>query len=768
MDLLNAKQYAEYANELQANGGQPAIPALQNPSALMDVTDWQNEIFRNGIIQDHNVNVSGGNDNGRYLFSAGYYDQQGILKATGFNRYSFRANSDFNIGKKLKFGESFQVSSTNTTGIDENSSYTLVNATYMPPYLPAYDPTEIGGYNGVDVADGTDPKNPLRILELTDRKVNRMGILGNAYLSYEIIEGLEYKFSVAMNYSIGTNYLYNPKYTSGERDINLYSTLSESASSGNGMQVENTLNYKKVIGKHKFSALAGYTRQWYDGRDFGVNVREFPNSGVRVVGAATTIQSVSGSESDWALASLLGRVTYNYDSKYLLTANIRRDGSSRFAPENRYGVFPSFSAGWRISEENFMKNMGLLSDLKLKYGWGQLGMQEIGLYPYEATLTSTIKYVLGDAQTPVPAITQLALSNRGISWETTTQSNFGVDMGLFNNSVTMNLEYYVRKTNDMLIQVPVATSAGLKFNPTLNSGAVENRGVDFMLSYQKQINDFTFGISGNASYLLKNEVTSLGARTQPLFGNTSYQRSVVGESIGHFYGYKVDRIYQDQAEIAADNAIAVQKGWTVYQTAKTAPGDIRFKDVNNDGRITADDREIIGSPIPRWNYGMTLNSAYKNVDFSLMLQGMADFEIVNKDRLLMWESMTRAFNTLTAVLDRWTPTNPSTTMPRAVAGDPNDNKRFSDRWMENGSYARIKLVTLGYQLPRQVLNSISNDAISSVRVYASANNLLTFTNTSTWDPEFTSNKGNDNMYRGVAESIYPQARTIMFGIQIGF
>jgi TonB-linked SusC/RagA family outer membrane protein len=668
----------------------------------------------------------------------------------------------------LKIGESFYVSKTNVSGVEENSAYSLVHSTYMPPYISVYDPTEIGGYNGVDVADGTDPKNPVRILKLTDRQVERIGILGNAYLSYEILDGLEYKFSVAMDYATGTSYNYTPKYTAGERDINLYSSLSESWSKGNNMQVENTLNYKKVIGKHKFSALAGYTRQWWDGRDFGVNVRDFPNTNVRVIGAATSTQSVSGSANLWSLASLLGRVTYNYDSKYLLTANMRRDGSSRFAEGNKYGVFPSFSAGWRLSEEGFLKNSSFLSDLKLKYGWGQLGMQEIGLYPYQATLTSGFNYIFGQSQARVPAITQLALSNRDISWESTTQSNIGLDMGLFDNSITVNLEYYIRKTNDMLIQMPVSSSAGLRSNPTLNSGSVENQGLDLLLSYQKQVNDFKFDISANASYMLKNEVTSLGARTQPLFGNTSYQRSVVGESIGHFYGHLVDHIYQTQAEIDADNAMAIQKGWTLYQTAKTSPGDIRFKDVNGDGHVTADDRTIIGSPIPKWNYGLTLNTSFKNFDFSMMLQGMAGFNILNKDRMQTWEAMTRAFNTLSTVLDRWSTTNPSTTMPRAVAGDPNDNKRLSDRFMEDGSYARIKLVTLGYNVPKRVLSSISNETISNVRIYASANNLLTFTKTTTWDPEFTSNKGVDNMYRGVAESIYPQARTIMLGIQVGF
>jgi len=772
LDVLNAQQYAAYANELQANGGQPPIPALQNPSELRDVTDWQDELFQTAPIQDHNVSFSGGSENARYLFSAGYYGQEGIVRNSGFDRVSFRANSDFNIGEKIEIGESFLISNTNTYGVNENgfSERSLTNAVLMPTYISVYDPTEIGGFNGTDVADGSDPVNPIKNTDLYDREQKRLSILGNAYLNYEIIEGLSYRFSASVDYTTGRNYFFRPRYTSGERDINPFSFLDESFVSGNNILLENTLNYSKIIGKHEFGVLVGYTRQWFEGRNFGISVRDFPSDDTRVISAGNEVQSYSGAESDWSLASLLGRINYAYDNKYLLTANIRRDGSSRFADGNRYGIFPSFSVGWRISNEPFMENVGFIDDLKLRYGWGQLGNQEIGLYPWQATLTNTIRVIFGEAQSGFPAITQRELANRNISWESTTQSNWGLDMSMFNNMIDINLEYYLRTTNDMLLQVPVAKSSGIDRNPTLNSGSVENEGIDLALGFNKEYGDLRLSIGGNMSYLLRNEVTSLGDREQPIFGGGNFQRSIEGESIGHFYGFKVDRIYQNQAEVDADNEAAQAAGHSFYQTAAASPGDIRFLDLDGDGRVTGDDRDIIGNPIPKLNFGFNARAAFKNFDFSMMLQGMSGFEIFNRNRATQWETMQRAFNTVTTVLDRWTPENPSTTMPRAIAGDPNNNRRFSDRWMESGAFTRLKLLTIGYTVPPASLANITKGAVSSLRIYATGNNLLTFTDVSLWDPEFTNSNANgfNNQFRGIGESVYPQARSFMLGIQAKF
>lgn len=765
MDVLNARQYAEYANDIQANGGQAAIPNLQNPAALVDVTDWQEAIFRTAPIQEHNLSISGGSDNSKYMISGGYMNQQGILKSTGFERYSFRANTDFTLGK-ITIGESLQLAHTGTQN-DEN--FAMMNSLFMPTYIPIYNPDNLGGFDGPNVADGMDAKNPLRILELTNTERNQISLIGNAYLNYEIIPGLDYKFSASVDYGMSTFYNYTPVYNAGERDINNFTTLSENASRSNSTLLENTINYRRSINAHNFSILAGYTRQNFYSRGIGVNTRNFPNTTIRVLSAANEVTAATGQEQTWALASLLSRVTYDYKGKYLFTGVVRQDGSSRFAKGNQKGVFPSFSLGWRISDESFMQSLGFIDDLKFKYGWGKLGMQEIGLYPYQATLTGTIRYVLGENQQPVPAITQRALANRDISWETTTQSNFGFDATMFNNTVNVSFDYWVRDTDDILLQVPVAESSGISVAPTINAGSVRNRGIDLSLGYQINQNDLYFGINGNFGLLLENVVTSLGARTQPLFGAESLNRSVVGEPIGHFYGFRVDRIYQTQAEIDRDNEMAVSNGFNVYQTANTSPGDIRFKDLNGDGIVNAEDREIIGNSIPKFNFGSTMNFGFKNIDFSMMIQGMSGFELYNKDRARVLESMTRAFNTTTAVLERWTPENPSTTMPRAVAGNPNNNARFSDRWMEDGSFIRLKNATIGYTLPPAYLTNLLKNSISSIRIYVTGQNLLTSTNFSAWDPEFTSRQGSfNNMYRGVAESIYPQARTYLLGLQVGF
>jgi TonB-dependent starch-binding outer membrane protein SusC len=701
------------------------------------------------------------------MVSGGYLNQQGILRNTDFDRMSFRANTDFQFGR-LSFGESLNLAHT---GTGNNENFAMMNSLFMPTYIPVYNPDNLGGFAGPNVVDGMDARNPVRILELTNINNNTISMIGNAYVNYEFIPGLDYRFSASLTYSNGSSYNYTPVYNAGERDINQFTTLTEGSSRGFSPLFEHTLNYRKSINKHNFSVLAGYTRQNSYSRNMSVNTRNFPNTTIRVLSAASEVTSATGQEFEWALTSLLSRVTYDYDGKYLFTGVVRRDGSSRFAEGNQYGVFPSFSVGWRVSSEPFMSSLTFLDDLKVRYGWGKLGMQEIGFYPYQAALTGTMRYILGENQQPVPAMTQRALANRDISWETTIQSNVGLDAAFFDNALSLSVDYWERTTQDMLLDVPVPNSSGIYLNPTLNAGSVLNKGLDLSLGYQKSLNNgFYFGINTNLGYLLHNSVTSLGDRTQPLFGPESLNRSVVGEPIGHFYGFRVDRIYQTQAEIDADNAAARAAGFNLYQTANTRPGDIRFRDLNGDGVVNAQDREIIGNPIPKFNYGSTLSLGFKNLDFSMMIQGMSGFELYNKDRARVLESMTRAFNTTTTVLDRWTPENPSTTMPRAVAGDPNQNARFSDRWMEDGSFLRLKNATIGYSLPGGVLSRIPNNSISNLRVYITGQNLLTFTEFSAWDPELTNRagQGGNNMYRGVAESIYPQARTYMMGIQVSF
>jgi len=766
LDVLNAQQYAEYSNEMQTNGGQPPIAALANPSSLRDVTNWQDEVFRAAPIKEYNLSLSGGNDNANFMISGNYYKQDGIVITNGFERYAFRANSDFKIGKRLKIGESMALAFTTDRNTDE--AFALTQAVYMPTYLPVYDPNDATQFAGPNVVDGMDAKNPVRIMRLQDRRNRNFSLIGNVYADVSILPGLNYRFSLGLTYGIGTNYNYLPQYRAGERDINQFSTLSESANWGVSPLLENTLNYTKQFGKHELTVLGGYTRQWSNYRSLGANVRNFPTTTVRVLPFATELQSVSGGAGSWALTSLLGRFNYQYNDKYLLTASLRQDGSSRFAPGKRYGVYPSVSAGWRISGEEFLANSTVVNDLKLRVGWGQLGMQEVGDYPYQGGLFNTSRYVFGTAQAAVPAISQRELANNDISWETVTTTNVGLDASLLSNALTISLDYFTRQTNDILLQLPLPPSSGISVSPTVNGASVNNQGLELAVGLRRTMGDFTISLNANGSYLLKNEVTSLGDRTQPIFSSGSINRTLQGYNIAHFYGHRVDGIYQSQAEIDRVNENAVAKGATFYQTARTSPGDIRFKDINSDGVINGEDREVLGTSIPLFNYGANLTMGYRNFDFSMMFQGAGGNYIYNKDRALFTESMTRSFNTFTTVLDRWRPNNPSTTMPRAVAGDPNGNARFSDRWIEKGDYGRLKLVTLGYTLPGSVLSKLTKDSGSRLRVYLTGQNLLTFTKVSTWDPEFTGRNNFNNLDRGTAESIYPQARTFLIGLQATF
>jgi TonB-linked SusC/RagA family outer membrane protein len=768
IDVLNARQYADYANELQANGGQPSIPALQNPETLVDRTDWQDEIFRTAPIQNYNVGVSGGSENATFNVKAGYFNQEGILLRTGFDRYSLRINSDFRVGK-FKFGESLNLAKTTNRG---STPEALAQSIAMPTYIPVYNPSTPGQFAGPNVEDGMDAKNPVRILTLNDTRTDGYSLIGNAFMDYEILKNLVYRFSGGLSFEVSDYSSYTPAYSAGERDVAPFANLNQSNARNLTPLIENTLTYSNSFGEHTITALAGYTRQWFNGKYTSAGIRNFISPDVQVINGGTEIQNLTGNVQEWSLVSFLARVSYDYRGKYLLTTNFRRDGSSRFAPGNKYGVFPSFSVGWRAGQEAFLSDVGWLSDLKFRFGWGQIGNQDPynggNNYPYQATLNANGNYILGSGQQKVPAITQTALANANISWETSVQTNFGVDLGLWKNKLTLNADYYVKKTQDMLIGLPIPVSSGLGGEPTFNSGAAVNTGFEVSGTLNQTIGAFTFSLGANMGYLLRNEVTSLGDRSQPLLIDALIvQRTLPGQSMGHFYGYRVDRIYQTKEEIDADNAVAAENGKGYYQGANTAPGDIRFKDLNGDGTVNADDREVIGNPIPKLTYGATLGMGYKGFDLSLMLQGMGGYDVFNFYNAYWNESMSRAFNTTTAVLDRWTRSNPSTTFPRAVANDPNGNARGSDRWIENGSFMRVKNLTIGYALPAGLLGAFIKGSVSSLRIYATSQNLLTFSDNSFWDPEFASGGSSIN-YRGIAGSVYPQARTFLVGIQAGF
>ncbi|HET6528677.1 MAG TPA: SusC/RagA family TonB-linked outer membrane protein, partial [Balneolaceae bacterium] len=481
----------------------------------------------------------------------------------------------------------------------------------------------------------------------------------------------------------------------------------------------------------------------------------FINENVTVLSAASQINSLSEFIEEQAMVSYFGRLSYSYKDKYLFTGNIRMDGSSKFGAENRYGVFPSFSVGWRISEEKFLSDLDFITDLKLRASWGQAGNSQIGNYNYATRLSLSQYYVFGNEQSVVSGVAPVSVPNTNIKWETTTQTNIGLDLAMFEGRVNFTADYYIKTTSDMLVPIPVPGSSGITQAPYQNAGKVENRGLELALSYQNSIGDFYYNIGGNFA-TVKNTVLDLGGGL-PIPSPILYRESVrltrteEGRSIGEFYGYKTDGLFQNQQDI--DNH-AFQSG--------AEPGDIRFVDVNGDGVINDNDRTYLGSPIPDFQFGFNASASYKNFDVSFLISGVYGNKLMNT---MGYRLLNGSFigNKMAAILGRWTGPGTSNDMPRLTWNDPNNNARISDRYVEDGSYARLKSVQIGYNFSDGLLEKIG---ARSVRLYISARNVFTLTNYSGLDPELGKVNSN-NLNNGIDMGNYPVPRSFFLGLNIG-
>ncbi|PTB95595.1 TonB-dependent receptor, partial [Marivirga lumbricoides] len=526
----------------------------------------------------------------------------------------------------------------------------------------------------------------------------------------------------------------------------------------------NQLSYNKDFGNHHIDAIAVVERQTYTSRIMNATGQTELTSAIDVLGIGES-PTIGGTRNEYALISYLGRVNYDYNGKYLFGASIRRDGGSRFGTE-KWGTFPSVSAGWRISEEEFLRNISSITELKLRGSWGQVGNDKIGDYTYELTLAGQQFYTL-DGQL-VPGITARAMANPNVKWETTTMTNIGLDMGFLRNKLTASVEYFNNETNDMLLPVPIPPSKGYDVAPTANVGTVVNKGFELTANYNEMSGEFQWNIGGNISFI-KNELTSLGignsvAGSGFITTGNPVTWTEEGQPIAFFYGWQTDGIFQNETEVEEH----------AFQAENTAPGDIRFKDINGDDEITAADRVNIGHFLPDFSYGINASANYKNFDLSMFFQGVQGNEILNTNRYHL-EGMTRLFNSSTVVLDRWTGPGTSNTVPRAIVGDPNANSRISDRFVEDGSYLRLKNLTIGYTLPSSLFSRNGDGFIQRIRIYATSQNLLTFTDYTGYDPEIgvrtdLGNQGGQTqtLNSGVDFGQYPQPRTFIGGIQIGF
>ena len=742
-DLMNTTQYLQFAANSNVFPDRP-LELFQNN------TDWQDEIFQVGLIEDYKLDYSKGTENSSQFFSAEYLKQEGTIINTGFDRYSFRANSSYKTGK-FKFGQTMSIAISKSKGEQSGGGRTLItHAIKSVPFLPVYNPNNPGGFQGPSNAgDDQDAENPVRIQTLPTFSTHNIGVIGSLYGEYNILESLKFRTQIGLDYYNSRNSTFVPSYSDDPSNTHAqdFASYGAGASWGQALVFTNSLNYVKTFAeKHnvEFLALAEKTENTSLG--FGGSARNLVTDELQQFGSDS--QAIGSGNSKTTRLGYLARLNYNFDSKYIFSASIRRDASSRFGENNRWGTFPSASLGWVLSEEDFIGDDSAINNLKLRGSYGITGNDAIGDYQYAATLVGDFQYPLGD--TNGAGFTENGGSNPDLKWEEISMLNIGLDVGFFNNKFTASLEYFKNTSDDLLVRLPTALSSGSNAGSiTANVGSVETKGFEAIFGYNDSDGDFTWSANFNIGSS-SNEVLVLGVDEIPGYGlqdaGVSVTNTLLGESINSFYGYISDGIYQNQAEV--DAVFSGDLGQTAVQ-----PGDIRYKDISGDGKIDANDRTVLGDGLADFTYGLNLSANYKNFDASLFITGVQGVDIYNTVRFDLEGGSRRAFNGTPALLDSWTPGNLTTTMPRF--GGSTENFAVSDRFIEDGSYTRLKNISLGFTVPNEILNGY----FTKLRVYASAQNLLTITDYNGLDPELTA---------GVDLGRYPQPKSFLFGIQVSF
>ena len=779
LTVLNTQQYLQYGKTLLGNAaaafpdrwsqlGNETYPGSGVKFSETN-TDMQDYMFQTGGMSQHTVSLTGGNEKSRFYSSFGYFNQDGIYVGTSFERGNFRFNSDHTLSKVFTFGQTFTIATTFKN--DETAGggrTTLANSVKSVPYLPVFNPTEIGGYYGSTNADGSDPANPLLYATLTRAKNKNTRVLGTAYLQAKFTDYLTYRFTAGLDYSVSRNLGRTPIFTAGQ-SASPNNQISDKRGEFIGRLFTNQLSFDKTFGKHYINAIAVAEQQFSVNEDITAAGTWATNT-FSVVTSNINNPAVSGSKDEQTVLSYLARVNYDYGGRFLLSASIRRDGSSLFAPGKKWGTFPAVSFGWRMSEEAFMKEIPTISELKIRGSYGLVGnISGLPNYAWQSTIGAATNTVFNGQLNGGQTTNQLG--NAELGWELTKMTNIGVDLGLIKNKLTLSADYYIRQTadNSLILERGLASTLGYSKGTIANLGAMKNTGLDIQLGYNHNEGEFRWNATANIS-TLTNTVTSLEA---PLYSGThgetgaTVTKTEQGSTVQYLYGYVVDKIYQTKEEITADDAAAKVKGAPNYQGGAAAPGDFRFKDLNGDGKVDDADRTEIGNVLPSFTYGLNLSANYKGIDATLFLQGVQGNDIYNNLKY-QTQGMTRLFGATTDVLNAWTPQNTNTNIPRAVSGDPNGNAtRPSDRFVEKGSYMRVKNLSIGYSIPKSVLNSFSNGSISKIRVYVSALNILTITKYTGYDPEIGARNNNQLVY-GVDDGQYPQPRTFMVGVQLGF
>lgn len=768
LNLLDAREYAILSNEAHIAAGRSPLPEFANPDALGEGTDWLGELFQPAPMSSHQLSIQGGNAKSSYVLSGNYFSQDGIVGGSkaGFDRITARLNTRNQVKSWLTVGNSLSYTSLKRRFLPENNEFTtpLVRAMNMDPVTPVRKPD--GTYAYSNYSD-TDIVNPLNQIDQTHDRWNSERIVGAIFAELKPIAGLTIRSAFSIDYTFATRNTFFPKFDlsvdpvisdapAGEK--RLINTVALGNNTWKNWQWENVATYEFAIqSRHNFGFTLGttalYNRAEYSG---GANTNLPSNDPADAFIANTidpiTAQSAFSGADESSLLSVFGRINYDFNGKYLASVTLRGDGSSRFGANNRYGYFPSISAGWVLSEEYFW-NSSFVNFFKIRASWGQNGNDRIGNYSFTTVVLPGQNYVFGPDNVITSGSVALRASNPDLRWETITQTDIGLDVEFLNGKFNFVTDYYIKNTSDMLYAIPVLLTSGTE-PPVQNIASVSNRGWELALNYRDYESNLQYSFGGNITFL-QNEVTDLGPGGLPVIAgriqsaNANVTRTVVGGQIGAFYGYVTDGIFQNQQEVNEH----------AFQSEGTRPGDIRFMDLNGDGVIDELDQDFIGSPIPKLLYGFTAEIKYKGFDMQMFWQGTYGNDIYNATVRYDFTYVNRP----ESALERWTGPGTSNFEPRANLFDPNQNARVSDRFVEDGSFIRLKNLQVGYTIPEATSSRLG---LASCRIYVSGQNLLTFTRYSGLDPEI--GQIGSSLELGIDKGFYPQARVLLAGINVNF
>ncbi len=743
--LLNAAQYAELSNDMMVNSGRNPNPEWANPYELGAGTDWVDELLRTGVMQNYTVSYSGGNEKSHYYVSGGFLDQSGIVKSVNYRRFTFQSNSDAQVLKWLKFSNNI----TFSADTKKSGSYNIGDALKALPIYPVKN--EDGSWSGPDGNSEWygSTRNPIGPTEQNKSQTDGYNFLANLTAELTFTKWLKFKSTFGYDAKFWFIDNFTPKYNWKPTPTEETSRYKSDNKSFTYLWDNYFLFDHTFAEKHRVGLMAGMSAQWNTNDYLNAQKNVFMFDNVHEMDNGEEMYAIGGNETEWALLSYMARVNYSYEDRYLLTATIRRDGSSRFGKKHRWGTFPSVSVAWRASQEKWFPKNDYINDLKVRAGYGVTGSQaSVGNYSYLASYNTSV-YPFGISSGNQTALVSSTLANPYIHWEEVAQTNIGFDASLFNSRVMFSFDAYLKETRDMLVKASIPITSGFEDTTTTytNAGKVRNQGIEMSLHTINLTGELGWETNLTATYN-KNKIKDLNSDVPYYINqiNNSYVTMLAKDyPINVFYGYVTDGIFQNQSEV---NTHAVQPG--------AEPGDIRFRDLNNDGVINDSDRTVIGNPNPSWLFSMNNSLSYKGFELSVFLQGIAGNKIYNANNIDN-TGMAAAYNQTTDVLKRWQGEGTSNSMPRAVFGDPNQNTRVSDRFVENGSYLRLKNITLSYTFPKQWLQKAQ---IENARLSLSCENVATITGYSGFDPEVGIN--------GIDQNRYPISRTFSLGLNFNF